>query len=297
MNMQRGIVGIIIVIIVGLFILIGGGAYLLLKNKDASRAVLMTGSAEADDAPASTVRGKLTFQRFAGTPMRTPPSLASVTPVDTHVFKDQNAIYYKKVSKGTSASGGAGTSEYFELKTAQPAALVRIYPSPSSQNPVPGAIPPSRDRYVPPASSGTGASYYKDSQYVYVLQDSSSAGGTGEVALAVVQAADPATFVLLSDQYAKDSQHVYLITTVCNSSGECTQGLVILQGADLATFQAFEASIVAQSDGTGTVTIDAIDVHNEYNVGVVVDTVSPDSAIYQRYYGTPDPNGLILLAP
>ena len=290
MSSQRGAAGVMIAIIVGLLV-IGGGGYWIFKGKNVAQTKIATTTPEStDDASnASRSNGRPTIQRFTGMRMQNPPSLLSIIPIDKNLSKNQTAVFYKN---STSVGASSDASAYVQINIPNPQSLVRIYPNPSSDQPAPGALPSSHP-YIPPTNNNTA--YYSDTQNIYVLEDSSSSGGG--VTLTIVQASDPDTFQLLSDTYAKDSQHVYLITEICDAQGVCTQGLVIIQGADPATFQAFEPSVVEQSDGTGTVTIDAIDIHNEYNNGIVVDVVVQDSAVYKKYYGTADPNGLILLAP
>ena len=293
MSSQRGAAGVVIAIIVGLLV-IGGGGYWIFKGRGAAQTKVATStpeSAEEGSDSASRNRGAPTIQRYVGTPMQNPPPLLSIIPVDKNLSKNQTAVFY---TKSSSAGTGIDSSAYVQINIPNPEALVRIYPNPSSDQPVPGALSPA-NTYSPPSTNNTA--YYTDSQNIYVLEDSSSGSGGGTVTLTIVQASDPATFQLLSDVYAKDSQHVYLIVQVCDGQGVCTQGLTIIEGADPATFIAFEPSVVEQSDGTGTVTIDAIDINSEYFGGVVVDTVTEESAVYKKYYGTPDPNGLILLAP
>ena len=204
MAAQKGATGVVVAFVAAVLFLVGGGGYLLLKARSTPETA--AAASPSQDESIAPVTGRPTFRRYVGTTMKTPPPSRGVAIVDTRMSKSEDAVYYKKDVKAA-----PGAEAYVEIKIPDPASLVRIYPNPDSDKKAPGALPQSKNIYTPPPSNDTA--YYKDSENVYVLEESSSQGG---VTLTIVEAADPATFQLLSDQYAKDSQHVYLITQIFN---------------------------------------------------------------------------------
>lgn len=294
MKSQRGAIGIVIAIAAVLILAIGGG-YFVLKNKASSNQAHVPAAADSQAITVATAESGVPLQskrkprRYLGELIEYEPPASSLVKVDVQMSKDKSAAYLKRSS--------GGDSRYVKIPVADPASLVRLYPSLSSQKAAPGAIAHAPASPFASASASNSTSYYQDSQNVYVLQNPSSQNSVAEISLAVIAGADPATFVLLSDQYAKDATRVYFITSTCDDQGICSPTLTLIPDADPATFQAFEASVVDRSNGVGTVTIDAVDINSEYYSGIVVDVAWMTTYGKGSVYGTPDENGLILLAP
>ena len=289
MQNERGAAGII-AILVAIVAILGLGGYFILKNKTASHPAFSgagSTTADTDSAPDATP-ARHAPDIFLGIPISDITPLSALIPIDSKLSKNSSGAYLKKKSD---AAGVA--TQYVKFSVPDPQALSRVYPSLTWRKPMPGASgAPAYNSAATPAQ----VSYYKDQHHVYVLQESiaSDASGSSD-SLAILAGADPATFQLLGDQYARDAEHVYVITTTCNE-GVCMQSLVVIPEADLPSFQEFAESLVEQKSGA-TIVADAADVNNLYYGGTVVGAASAEALSNKKIYGTPEPNGLIWIAP
>lgn len=246
MSGERGVSPLIAVAIVG-FATVGIGvfSYYLFSSKEAIDANRKA-SAEAMEAPEEIAADS--------------PMTQSLISYDSFVYSSPVGMYYQDSSGGSSNETGSKPVKYVLIPNADPATFSEIkktsVPSPGSAS----------------ADAQTVVTYYRDSDQVFVAQTTAQESGTTQSSVSTVVTADPATFQILNDTYAKDANNVYIVSWVCQGE-TCTLELVIVVGADPATFHVIEETIVQTSDGSGTVTADAVDGTHLFNDGVIVDTV------------------------
>ncbi|MEY4747330.1 MAG: hypothetical protein RLZZ416_379 [Candidatus Parcubacteria bacterium] len=289
---QRGAAGVAgIVAVVAVIIAVGG--YLILNNKYQAHPTLSNYATDATETATSTQDSATssTALIYLGLPVDDPSSLFALIPVDSRMSKNTGGLYLKK--SAAFSGDPQAQAQYLKFDVPDPKTVVRIYPSVTWKNPAQGASVVQKSST---ANDAAPIAYYKDQTNVYVLQEQSAGdvSGTSD-SLAVLAGADPATFQLLGDQYARDADHVYVITTTC-FEGACTQSLIVIPEADLPTFQAFEESLIEQPSGSAII-VDAADINNLYYGGAVVGQASEELLATKKIYGTPEPNGLIWVAP
>jgi hypothetical protein len=260
---EKGVSGVVVVVIIGAALLImGTSGYFIFGKK--TPAVHTRDAVQAPtDAPEEIDVDSAETQ--------------SLISYDSFVYSSSKGMYYRTITpapsaRATDSSQDApdGSSEDVSENT-----TVKV----GSFKQIPGADPStfSEIRKLPmktptgdPGAS-TVATYYRDDDQVFVAQTTTYESGEADTTVEPVEA-DPATFQILNDTYAKDEEHVYVVSWVCQGE-TCTLELVVVVGADPETFHVIEETTVQKNDGSGTVTADAVDSTHLFNNGVVVDTV------------------------
>lgn len=264
---EKGTLGIVILVVVGLLVLAGSAAFFVLRSSGA-------------DVPAP-VEGA-TGEESSETPDET-ASPESVAFYPGGFYTSGSGLYYRTYSPGgrpvaqgapapanTLSGDGAETSGEYKLITgANPATFSEI-----RSVMVPGPVGGSEPTYM---------TYYRDDDQIFTVVETQDGSG-GTYTTAESTQADPDSFQVLSDTYAKDDTHVYVVSWVCTGE-ECTMVLEIVDGADPDSFHAFEDTQMQQSDGEGTVVADAADESHLYLDGEIVDTIlQPGSYINEPLY-------------
>ncbi len=253
MSNERGVSPLIAVAIVGLAsVLIGIFSYYIFGSKESLETARNAAIAAQTGAPEEVeIDG-------SGT--------QSLISYDSFVYSSPVGMYYNASAVASAGTGGtqknklAPPGTYTLIPEADPATFSEIQKM-SVQSPGNAG-----------AGSQTAVTYYRDNDQVFVAQSTTQESGATQSSVSTVVTADPATFQILNDTYAKDANNVYIVSWVCQGE-TCTLELVIVVGADPDTFHVIQDTVIQKSDGSGTVTADAVDGSHLFNDGVIVDTV------------------------